>query len=247
MEKLDLSDKVLAITGASSGLGAGLARVAADAGARLALCSRRAPALAEGSRVLATQLDVTDAPALERFAAAAFDRFGRVDLWINNAGLLEPIGPLRELDPAAMHRLLDVNVLGVAYGSRAYVRELHRRDASGTLINVSSGAGRKAYYGWTLYCATKAAVDRLSESLALEESPRLAVYAVAPGLVDTAMQTAIRSKTADEFAEVQRFKEAHAAHALQSPEGVGEKLLRFAFDPRAPRDKVCMDLRDYQP
>lgn len=245
MQPLDLSGKVLAITGASRGLGAGLARVAARAGARLALCSRAAPELAAGERVLATQLDVTDAAALERFAAAAFARFGTVDLWINNAGMLEPIGPLRSLDPAAVHALLDANVLGVAYGSRAYVRELHRRDAHGVLINVSSGAGRKAYYGWTIYCATKAAVDRLSESLALEEAPRLAVFSVAPGLIDTAMQSAIRAKSADEFAEVQRFREAHAAHALQAPEQVAEKLLRFAFDPAVPREPVCVDLRDY--
>lgn len=243
MDALDLSKKVVVVTGASRGLGAGIARVAHRSGASLGLCSRGAPVLADAARVLAVRLDVTDAPAVDRFAAAAFDRFGHVDLWINNAGVLEPVGPLRTLEPQAIHQLLDINVFGVALGSRAYVRELHRRDGQGVLLNISSGAARNAYHGWSAYCASKAAVDRLSEALSLEERSRVAVYSVTPGVIDTEMQATIRAKSADEFPDVQRFRELHARHALSAPEAAAEKLLRFAFDPNAARDPVCVDLR----
>ena len=243
MEPLQLSNRVIAITGASRGLGAGLARVAARAGASLALCSRGTPALGEAGNVLAMRLDVTDAPAVERFVAAAFDRFGGVDLFINNAGVVEPVGPLRTLEPEALHRLIDVNVLGVALGSRAYLRELHGREQRGVILNISSGAARNAYYGWSGYCASKAAVDRLSEAIALEEHPRVAVYSAAPGVVDTDMQTSIRDKTEDEFRDVARFRELHARRALATPEEAAERLLRFALDPDSARGPVCVDLR----
>jgi benzil reductase ((S)-benzoin forming) len=240
---MDLIGKVVAITGASRGLGAGLARAAFARGAALALCSRGAPELPDGERVLSMRVDVSDAARVDAFAEAAFERFGRVDLWVNNAGLLEPIGPLRELDATALHALFDVNVLGAALGSRAYARELHRRDARGVLLNISSGAARKAYFGWSAYCASKAAVDRLSEALALEEAPRLTVYSVAPGVIDTAMQTTIRTQSAERFPDVDRFRELHESGGLRSPEQAGEQLLRLAFDPRAARPHVCVDLR----
>src|SRR5262249_27683201 len=153
-------------------------------------CSRGLSALGDSERVLTAQLDVTDASAIAVFAAKTFQRFGHVDLWINNAGLLEPIGPLRDSDSAALQRLLEVNVLGVAHGCRAYVRELRQRGAHGTVINLSSGAARTPFYGWSMYCASKAAVDRLSETLALEEAPGLRVYSIAPGVIDTEMQAA---------------------------------------------------------
>ncbi len=241
---MDLSGKVAVITGASRGLGAGIAQVGHELGMSLALCSRSLPVLASGPHVLARELDVTDSDALEDFTHEASERFGHVDLWINNAGLLEPVAPLREAPTEQLHRLLDVNVFGVALGSRAYLRLLHRLGGQGVLLNISSGAARKPYHGWSGYCASKAAVDRLSEVIALEEGERVRVHSVAPGVVETGMQETIRGKSSSDFKDVERFRGLHESGALLAPTDAGAALLRLAFDPAAAREAVCIDLRD---
>lgn len=238
------SSRVVVVTGASRGLGAGIARAAHGRGMSLVLCSRSAPVLPDGPRVLATKLDVRDAPAIDALAARAFERFGRVDLWINNAGLLEPVGPLSDVDPAALRELLEVNVLGVAHGSAAYARLLREHDQRGVLLNISSGAARKPYHGWAAYCASKAAVDRMSEVIALEEGERMRVHSVAPGVIQTGMQALLRGKDETAFRDVARFIALHEDGMLVDPEQAGHKLLELAFDPAARRDAVCIDLRD---
>jgi benzil reductase ((S)-benzoin forming) len=181
---------------------------------------------------------------VDAFAASAFRRFGHVDLWINNAGIIDPVGPLRDLDPSAIARMLDVNVLGVAHGCRAYLRQLHEHGSRGIILNVSSGAARKAYFGWSVYCASKAAIDRMSEAIALEEQDVLdAIYSAAPGVVDTDMQAAIRAKSEAEFRDVERFRHMHDAKILQSPDETAERILHFVFDMATPRTPVCVDLR----
>lgn len=243
---MDLSGKVAVITGASRGLGAGLAEVALQRGMSVALCSRSEPAQPASDRVLSQTLDVRSADAVEAFADAAFARFGRVDLWVNNAGLLEPVGPLRDLDTDALRELLEVNVMGVALASRAYIRCLRRQDQQGVLMNISSGAARNAYYGWSGYCASKAAVDRLSEVIALEEEDRLRVHSIAPGVVETDMQATIRTKDVETFRDVARFQKLHDSGGLQSPNDAASHLLDIAFDPRA-RIGVCVDVRKSRP
>jgi len=241
---IDLHDRVIAITGASRGLGAGIARAALAAGAQLALCSRGRAGLEASERVLTERLDVRDADAMRHFAREAFERFGRVDLWINNAGALEPVGPLIDIEPESFRALIETNVLGVAWGCRAYLRELRERDQRGVLLNISSGAARKAYRGWSGYCASKAAVDRLSEAIALEEAERVRVHSVAPGVIATAMQAAIREKSPREFPDVGRFIELEQRGALLEPEAAGAALLELAFDPDKRSDEVCIDVRD---
>ncbi len=113
-------------------------------------------------------VDVRSADALESFARRVTDELGPIDLWVNNAGVLDPIGPLRAQSPDALRDHLDVNILGVVLGSRAFAGIVHECDGGGTLVNISSGAGRSAYSGWGAYCAAKAAVDHLSRVLALE-------------------------------------------------------------------------------
>lgn len=242
---LDLRDRTAVITGASRGLGAGLAERFQAAGMRLGLCARGAPALAEGERVVARRLDVRDADALEAFARAVEARFGAIDLWVNNAGLLEPIGPLHEVEAEAARLHIEVNVLGVLFGSRAFVRHLRRRGGEGVLVNISSGAARRPYAGWSLYCAGKAAVERLTECVALEEAAEgLRAHAVAPGVIDTEMQTRIRATSVERFPEVGRFVALGRDGRLNSPRFVAERILALAFDPAARRNEVCLRLPD---
>jgi NAD(P)-dependent dehydrogenase (short-subunit alcohol dehydrogenase family) len=195
--------------------------------------------------VLATRLDVRDAADVAAFAAAVEARFGAIDLWVNNAGVLDPIAPLREVEPDAARRHLEVNVLGVLHGSRAFVRHLRRRGGEGVLVNVSSGAAQKPYAGWSVYCAAKAAVDRMTECVALEEAAHgLRAYAVAPGVIDTDMQALIRATPAERFPEVDRFLELEREGRFNSARFVAEQILAIAFDPASRPAEVCVRLPD---
>jgi benzil reductase ((S)-benzoin forming) len=241
----DLRGRTAVVTGASRGLGAALARDFAARGLRLCLYSRGAPALAEGEGVAAERLDVTDEAALEAFAARVEERFGTIDLWINNAGVLEPIAPLRDVALNAFRRHIDVNLTGVFLGTRAYVRHLRARGASGVLINVSSGAAWHGYAGWGAYCAGKAGVDRLTECVQLEEAESgLRAHAVAPGVIDTDMQALIRRQPAERFPAVERFLELKREDGFNTPGFVARHLLAIAFDPAARPPEVVVRLPD---
>lgn len=118
---------VAVITGASRGLGAGMAQRLAQRGLRLGLCARAMPPRPAGTdpaAVVVAELDVTDPEAVDAFAATVVERLGPIGLWINNAGVLGPIGPLVEADPAEVARHLAVNVLGVVHGTRTYARHV---------------------------------------------------------------------------------------------------------------------------
>lgn len=238
-----LSGRVAVITGASRGLGAGMAAHFAQAGLHLGLCARHRPDLvaktrprAQGGRIeaaeppLVAQVDVVDFDAVARFADAVVGRFGRIDLWVNNAGLLEPIGPVAEADPDQVARNVTVNVTGVLYGTMVFSRHVRSRPGGGVLVNVSSGAGARAYSGWAAYCGSKAAVDRLTEAVALEEKAHgLRAHAVAPGVVDTDMQAAIRASDEYRFPEVEQFRQLKVTGGFNSPPWVAEHLLGLAF------------------
>ena len=164
---------------------------------------------------------------------------------MNNAGVLEPIAPLREVEPGAARLHLEVNVLGVLHGSQAFVRHLRRRGGEGVLVNVSSGAAQKAYAGWSVYCAAKAAVERMTECLALEEAAHgLRAHALAPGVIDTDMQALIRATPQERFPEVGRFVERKREARFNSPRFVAEEILAIAFDPAARPTEVSVRLPD---
>jgi len=243
---IDVRDRVAVVTGASRGLGAGLAERFLALGMRIAVCARQRPevgAETDDERVLSRAADVTDAAAIDGLCAAAVERFGQIDLWINNAGLLAPIGPLRDNDPGDFARHIQVNVVGVFHGSRAFIRHVRERGGEGVLLNVSSGAARNAYAGWSAYCAGKAAVDRMSESIALEETDSgLRVHAVAPGIIDTDMQAMIRSSTPEQFPRVQKFLDLKEKEGFSSPAFVADRMLELAFDPAARTEQVAVTL-----
>ena len=242
---LDLKGRVAVITGASRGLGAGLAEEFSRAGMRLGLCARNAPALEAGDDVVAQQVDVRDEAAVAKFAEEVEGRFGTIDLWINNAGVLEPIKPLRDVTVDEFRSHIDINLVGLFLCSRVYVHHLRRRGEPGVLINISSGAAWKGYAGWSAYCAGKGAVDRLSESLQLEEEDTgLRVYAVAPGVIDTDMQTQIRASSPEDFPDVERFIQRKREGDFNTVPFVSRHLLEIAFDPAKRPEEVCFRVPD---
>jgi NAD(P)-dependent dehydrogenase (short-subunit alcohol dehydrogenase family) len=225
------SGMVAVVTGAGRGLGAGLAEGFAAEGMILGLCSRTRPEVPAGAVGLARSVEVTDAAAVERFAAEVVEAFGRIDLWINNAGVLIPIGPLADADPSAVRANVEVNVLGVAYGTRSFARHVRTRAGGGVLVNVSSGAAVKPYEGWAAYCASKAAVEMLTEVVAREERDwGLRAFALAPGAVDTDMQAVIRATSEEQFPSVERFRRMHAAGELNTPDDVARFVLDELLD-----------------
>lgn len=237
--------RVAFVSGASRGIGAGLATRFAERGLRLVLCARSQPVLADGEDVIARRCDVRDEAALEALVGEAEDRFGGIDLWINNAGVLDPIAPLRDVSVEAFRDHLDVNLTGVFLGTRSYVRHLRRVGRPGVLVNMSSGAAGRAYEGWTAYCAAKAAVERLTEVVALEEREMgLRAHAVAPGVVDTAMQARIRETPETVFPAAPRFHERKRTGDFNTPGYVADELLALAFDPARRSDEVSIRLAD---
>jgi benzil reductase ((S)-benzoin forming) len=221
---------VAVVTGASRGLGAGLAESFAARGMCLGLCARSRPAPPPASEAVTASVDVRDADAVDRFEREVVKRFGRIDLWVNNAGVLGPIGPLADADPEQLRMNLDVNVLGVAYGTAAFARHVRGRAGSGLLVNISSGAATTVYVGWAAYCASKAAVDMLTAVVASEEGEAgLAALALSPGPIDTDMQALIRATPASVLPASDRFRRLHAEGGFTTPEQVGAFILeRFA-------------------
>jgi benzil reductase ((S)-benzoin forming) len=238
----DLRDEVVVITGASRGLGAGMASWLAAHGARLGVCARQMPAVSDGhgDRVVAASVDVRDPDAVGTFADSVLDRLGPPTLWVNNAGVLEPIVKVRDLDYDSLFDHMAINVGGVLNGTRAFLRLLRASGTQGTLVNISSGAARAGRAGWAAYCAGKAAVDRITETVALEEGDHLRLaLAVSPGVVDTDMQALIRSQSEDVQPDVEWFRERHREGELSSPAWVAENILKWHLGPEKPEAVVC--------
>lgn len=193
-----MQGKVVAITGASRGIGAASARVFAAAGARVALLARngdelRALAAEIGDAALALTCDVGDAAAMEAAIGRAVAWGGRLDVLVNNAGVIEPIARLGEVDPEAFARAVRINLTGVLNGMRAAIPVM-RRQGGGTIISVSSGAAHHPMEGWGAYCSAKAGAAMLTRVAHLEEAAAgLRVMGLSPGTVATGMQVKIRA------------------------------------------------------
>lgn len=193
----EIQNKVVIITGASSGLGEATAKRLAASGAKLMLAARREDRLKElvaaiaSSGGTATYLvtDVTDRAQVEALAKETLNTYGRIDVLVNNAGLM-PLSPLDQLKVEEWDKMIDVNIKGVLYGIAA-VLPMMRQQKSGHIINVSSVAGHKVFPGSAVYCATKFAVRAISEGLRLESNGEIRSTNISPGAVATELTSTI--------------------------------------------------------
>ncbi|MBW2390800.1 MAG: SDR family NAD(P)-dependent oxidoreductase [Deltaproteobacteria bacterium] len=144
MSSPELKGRTAVITGASRGIGAGLAESFAGHGMRLGLCSRSAPVLPGGDDVVSRIVDVRDEAGMQRFTDEVVERFGAIDLWINNAGVLAPIAPLRDIELEAFREHIDINLSGVFLGSRCYVRHVRSHEGPGSMHRARGGERRVA-------------------------------------------------------------------------------------------------------
>ena len=204
-----LVDQTVFVTGASSGIGRACAEQFAAAGARLLLCARRRERLDELAASLDTEvhtfvLDVRDRAAVQSALSDLPEAWRDVDVLVNNAGLAAGLAPLQEGDPDDWDRMIDTNVRGLLTVTRAVVPQMVER-GRGHVINIGSTAGHETYPNGAVYCATKAAVDRITKGLRMDLLGKgVRVSSVDPGLVETEFSMVRFAGDADRAAGVYR-------------------------------------------
>ncbi|CAM0555586.1 putative oxidoreductase [Vreelandella titanicae] len=226
------SSKVVLLTGASSGIGEATARWLAGQGHRLIIGARRTDRLEaltqslreEGGVVDFQALDVTDLQDMQSFADFAINTHGRIDVIINNAGVM-PLSPLAALKVDEWNRMIDVNIRGVLNGIAAVLPTMEAQE-SGQVINISSIGGLSVMPTAAVYCATKYAVRAISDGLR-QETDKIRVTCVYPGVVESELANTITdsetAKAIDLFRQIALKPEAIAsaiAHAINQPDDV---------------------------
>jgi benzil reductase ((S)-benzoin forming) len=244
--------KLYIVTGTTQGLGKALAdKIAQDPDNELIAVARAPDGVIPGG--IRIQADLADAAAIDM----AWDRIDRhIDgksyekaVLINNAGVVVPVAPLERADAVELERNVFVNLVAPMLLMRRFLRAMESAAKLRRIINISSGAARRPISGWGAYCASKAGLDMATRVVALEaESRGLAVEAVslAPGVIDTAMQGVVRGASAEDFADVERFRQMKADGTLRTAADVAAEILAAESAGRLKGDAV-LDLRSLAP
>ena len=247
---MELSGRTIIITGASSGIGEAIAKKLNELGANLVLAARREDRLQElaeemtsqKGKVITVKTDVTDPEDVKKLVKTATDEFGKVDALINNAGVM-PLSYLKNTKIQEWISMVDVNIKGVLY-CIGEVIPLMTAQKSGHIINISSNAGRMVFPTGAVYCATKHAVNALTDGLRMELGPEfnIKVTCIEPGAVKTELTQTITDEEVEgffasnalnfDFLEVDQIV-AGVVYALEQPEGVtvGDILIQSTSQP----------------
>lgn len=228
------------VTGHSRGLGAALAAELLGRGYRVFGVSRGGNddlAARFPDRFAQAAVDLGDPAAVQGWltggglrAVLADGDDGAVAL-VNNAGTVAPVGPAGTLDAAEIARAVALNVTAPLLLADAFVAATEGR-ADRRVMHISSGAARSAYAGWSIYCATKAALDHHARAVIADARPGLRIASVAPGVIDTDMQAAIRATTPEQFTLRERFVALKESGSLSSPEDAARALADMLLAPR---------------
>jgi len=225
----NIKDKVVIITGASSGMGEAAAKHLATLGATVVLGARRADKIEKlaqdiqqtGGKALAITADVTKLEQVKNLVDTAVEQFGRVDVMINNAGLM-PLSPMDRINVAEWNTMIDVNFKGVLNGIAAVLPHM-KAQKSGQIINTSSVAGHKVFTGSAVYSATKYAVRALTEGLRMDVKPyNIRTTIVCPGAVKTELLEHITE------ADIQQANKDYVGEVGISPDSFA-RVVAFAI------------------
>ncbi len=224
------ADDLAVVTGGSGGLGRALVRDLASAGLRVLAVGRRAEALAETAapntdRIQTVAADIGDPEGRARVVAAV--RGARVRTVIHNAGVLEPVRPLRDVDVASWRYAMAVNLEAPVFLTQGL---LPLMDQASRVLHISSGAAHRPSQGWGAYCASKSALYMVYQVYREElRQDGVLVGSVRPGVVDTPMQAHIRQQTPDHFPAVERFVKLKENGQLYAPEDAADFILWVLF------------------
>jgi benzil reductase ((S)-benzoin forming) len=225
-----LQDKIAYVTGSSKGIGKALAELLLNKGFKVIGYSRTNSI--EHPNFTYQKVDLSN---LDEVKNIRFSDSAKQVLLINNAGLIGKIGPVGTVDSDSVTQVINVNTIAPQILCNEFVKTFGEDEGDFHIINISSGAAQKPIDAWATYCSSKAAIDLFSETLAEEldwrNHEKWRVHSCAPGVVDTAMQSQIRSASEEDFKHVQNFKDLKENDELFSSDYVAEKLCELIENP----------------
>ena len=235
--------EVYIVTGASRGIGHAVATQLEQQGHTVVRMARSNPNELDNL----IECDVTSERAAELLKDVLKTYEGsEAYTLINNAGIVEPIGVMGLVENDVIARAIEVNVTAPIQLANTFIQQLQNVKATKRIMNISSGAGRKTYDGWGVYGTTKAAIDHFSR-IVFDEQKKMTqpidIVAIAPGIIDTDMQTVIRSSSAESFPPLQRFLDYKEEGTLATPEETAERLIAYVQSDRM-GTKPTADVRD---
>ncbi|QCR20912.1 SDR family NAD(P)-dependent oxidoreductase [Pontibacter sp. SGAir0037] len=236
------------VTGASKGIGKAIAEELLQDANNYVIGVSRTNALAH-QNYRYQPLDFSDVAAVEHNLHKIFLAYPDAErlVLVNNAGVLGDIAYVGEEMPnEGFEFVFDVNVVVPAMLMNTFLHTYRQQNCAKVIVNISSGAGKYPVDGWASYCASKAAIDMLSQAVQLEQDKRgtgVKVFALAPGVVDTAMQGQIREADPQKFSAVEKFRNYKQNNDLATPDEVGRKIVKF-LNSTDSYQEVILSVRD---
>lgn len=237
--------KIYIVTGASKGIGHALASILEADGHKILRVARSNPNQLPNLMTL----DITENGANQKILdwLKPFLTVATEITLINNAGMIGPIEQIGKLDNQHLKKAIALNITSPITLTNDFVTLTQELPITKNVINISSGAARHVYSGWSIYCTTKAAIDQFSRAMHLEQTHKkypISVTALAPGVIDTDMQSEIRSSDQSAFPNIDRFVDLKESGNLLSPHESATMILNYLNSPLMQGDNPIADVRD---
>ncbi len=223
--------KTTIITGGSKGLGKSLTEIYCKNNFQV-ISIARSQSDFQHPNCRQIQADLSETSQLEKLMTEVFtqinvDKITQIEL-INNAAMLGEVTPLENCSPASIEKTMALNLTAPMILSSLFLNKLKGHSASQRVVNISSGAALKAYFGWSVYCTSKAGLDMLTRSIAVEQTDKnIKAISIYPGIIDTDMQSQIRNTKKEDFIHVERFINYKKEGQLAAPSTVAEQIYKL--------------------